>query len=120
LENQDKHNCLDLAKDIAEAANFAGSFTASPAASSTPHLYISVLATWPKHTIISQIWMKHFPFIPFLTSVSGGITMPLIAIQTRGDILSVAFSRDGKHIVSASAEPSVRVWMPQQVQSFSS
>ena len=41
---------LDLACDIGEVANFATYFAGSPAAESTPHLYISALATWSQDT----------------------------------------------------------------------
>jgi len=44
-----------LARDIGEVANFATYFTGSPAAESTPHLYISALATWPQDTALSEL-----------------------------------------------------------------
>ena len=36
----------ELAANIAEASHFARYFAANPPASSTPHLYISALASW--------------------------------------------------------------------------
>jgi len=43
--DQCQNSHLELAHNIGEAANFATYFTGSPAAESTPHLYISALAT---------------------------------------------------------------------------
>ena len=76
---------------------------------STPHLYISALATWSKDRFISQKWIKHFPFIHSLTDRSN-LTTPLMTIQTDDRISSVAFSKDGAKIVSGSLEKSVQVW----------
>jgi WD40 repeat protein len=67
------------------------------------------LATWSKHSFISQTWLKHFPSIPSLTHVSN-MTTPLMAIQTNSSIVSVAFSNDGAQIVSGSNDGSVHVW----------
>ena len=94
-----------LLQNILEAANFVKFFTASLAALSTPHLYISALATWSNHSFISQAWKKHFPLIPSLTYVSN-MTTPLMTIQTLNFIYSVAFSNDGIHIVSSSDDTS--------------
>ena len=98
-----------LLQNILEAANFVKFFTASLAALSTPHLYISALATWSKDRFISQKWRKYFPFIPSLTH-RGNLTAPLMAIQTNNRILSVEFSKDGDKIVSGSNDKSVRVY----------
>ena len=97
---------------IVDTANFVKYFTTSPAALSTPHLYISALATWSKDSFISQTWIKQFPFIPSLIHIRGNTTMPLMAIHAPANsyILSVAFSRDDSQIVSGSNEGVVQVW----------
>ena len=60
-----------LGAKCAEAANFASSFAASPASLSTPHLYISSLATWPRsHDYLG--WHVFFPRIPSFASVQSG------------------------------------------------
>jgi WD40 repeat protein len=100
---------LGLAANIAEAANFATYFTANPPASSTPHLYISALATWSTGSTISQQWREKFPHIPsYIHRKTSDV--PLMAIQTNTCILSAAFSSDGTRIVSGSEDKSVRVW----------
>ena len=88
---------LDLARDIGEAAYFMG----SPAAKSTPHLYISALATWSQETSLSRNWKNQFNRIPVFTYSQGSIDFPLMTISA-GGINGVAFSADGMQIVSGS------------------
>ena len=101
---------LELARDIGEAANFATYFTGSPAAESTPHLYISALATWSRDTSLSRNWKKQFSRIPVFTHAKGGIDLPLMTVSTSAPIMAVGFSSDGTRIVSGSVDKSVRVW----------
>ena len=98
-----------LAVDIAEAANFATYFTGNPPALSTPHLYISALATWSTGSILSQQWREQFHDIPSFTHKKAS-DVPLMVIQTGSWNSSVAFSPDGTRIVSDSDDNSVRVW----------
>ncbi|KAF5319337.1 hypothetical protein D9619_008898 [Psilocybe cf. subviscida] len=100
---------VGLAANILEAANFATYFRANPPALSTPHLYISALATWSTGSALSQQWKKKFPGIPAFTHRKPSDT-PLIKIQTGSSVKSVAFSSDGTHIVSGLLDRSVRVW----------
>ena len=99
------NNYSKLARDIGEAADFATYFTGSPASESTPHLYISALATWSKDTCLSRNWKNQFTRIPTFMHTKGSIDLPLMTAIT-----SVAFSSDGTRIVSGSHDKSVRVW----------
>jgi len=103
-------NYFELARDIGEAANFATYFTGSPAAASTPHLYISSLATWLQDTSLCRNWKKQFSQIPVFTHTKGRIDLPLMMIAAGSEINSVAFSRNGMQIVSGSGDGTVRVW----------
>ncbi|KAF5319683.1 hypothetical protein D9619_008889 [Psilocybe cf. subviscida] len=98
-----------LAANIVEAANFATYFRANPPALSTPHLYISALATWSTGSALCQQWKKKFPGIPSFTHRKPSDT-PLIKIQTGSSVNSIAFSPDDTHIVSGSDDKSVQVW----------
>ena len=101
---------MELARGIGEAANFATYFTGSPAAESTPHLYISALATWSQDTSFSQNWKNQFTRIPVFTHTKGRIGLPLMTVSAGSGIRAVAFSSDGMRIVSGSSDNSVRVW----------
>jgi len=100
----------ELAGDIGEAANFATYFTGSPASKSTPHLYISALATWSRDTSLSRNWKKQFTRIPVFTHAEGSVDVPLMTVSAGRQITAVAFSSDGTRIVSGSYDMSVRVW----------
>ena len=107
---QCENSFLDLACDIGEAANFATYFAGSPAAESTPHLYISALATWSQDTSLSRSWRSQFTHIPVFIYSQGSINVPLMTVSTGGRITSVAFSCDGMNIVSGSSDHSVQIW----------
>ncbi|KAG6834273.1 hypothetical protein H0H93_010738, partial [Arthromyces matolae] len=98
-----------LANHFAEAARFALYFSGSAASLSTPHLYISALATWPSNQEPCRTWRSHFPRIPAFENVAGN-EMSLMTIQTKSGVTSVAFSSDGSHIISGSDDHSVQVW----------
>ena len=99
-----------MAYDIGVAANFATYFTGSPAAESTPHLYISALATWSQDTSLSRNWKNQFTHIPVFTHVQSNIGLPLMKVSTGEAITDVAFSNDGTKIVSGGESYSVQVW----------
>src|SRR6267378_1393082 len=100
----------DLLEYLADAANFSNFFVGTPAKKSTPHLYISALATWYQHSPVWRHWRHHFAFIPSISLPKGTITVPLLSITTNTPIFCIAFSPDGNQIVSGSGDQSVRVW----------
>ncbi|KAF9475687.1 hypothetical protein BDN70DRAFT_813655 [Pholiota conissans] len=79
------------------------------AALSTPHLYISSLATWHPRSVLSQGWNIHFPGIPNFVHASEGRST-LMTITIGSDVNAVAISSDNKHIVSGSRDHTIRVW----------
>ena len=97
-----------MAQDIGEAASFATYFTGSPAAESTPHLYISALATWSQDTNLSRNWKTQFAHIPVFTHTQSSIGLPLMTVLAKGPVHAVAFSSDGTQIVSGLR--SLQVW----------
>ena len=102
----------NFAQDLADVANFATYFIASPAALSTPHLYISSLATWPKSSAVVEGWHKQFPLILSFRHINrkDSHTVPLVTMLTDSSVYCVAFSDDGSCIVSGSYDGSVRMW----------
>ncbi|KAF9481793.1 hypothetical protein BDN70DRAFT_875930 [Pholiota conissans] len=98
-----------LADNFGEAASFALHFSGSGAALSTPHLYISSLATWRPRSVLSQGWKIHFPGIPnFVHASEGRSTLMTITIGSQVD--AIAISSDNKWIVSGLYNKTVWVW----------
>ncbi|TFK17156.1 WD40 repeat-like protein, partial [Coprinopsis marcescibilis] len=100
---------LILAQKLSESASFALYFSASPASLSTPHLYISALATWAKPSGLYRHWRVQFPKIPDF-NIRGSQNPALKKIEVGSAVLAVGFSSDGTRIVSGSEDKSVRVW----------
>ena len=98
-----------MKEELAEAASFALYFSGHEGALSTPHLYISALATWPRDLKPCQGWRRHFPGIPRFVHGSLG-DMPLTTLAVGSAVLAVAFSSDDSQIVSGSWDKLVRVW----------
>ena len=99
-----------LSLQLTEAANFSTYFGASPAARSTPHLYISSLTTWSRDSTMYQMWKSQFSRGPSFKKTRGDRTVPLLTLQHESWVISAAFSSDGTRIVSGSQDQSVRVW----------
>ncbi|PPQ85245.1 hypothetical protein CVT25_010018 [Psilocybe cyanescens] len=96
---------------LLEAANFSTYFAGSPAAKSTPHLYISSLATWKPEFAWAQEWKNQFSLIPTFTH-NGRTNVPLLTIHVPGamEIYAVTFSMNGAQIASGSTDGFVRIW----------
>ena len=94
---------------LADAANFSTFFAGSPAAKSTPHLYISALSTWYQQSPVWTHWKHQFTFIPSIL-LKCAITVPLLTMTTNSLITCIALSENGDFIVSGSGDQSVRVW----------
>ncbi|KIK62100.1 hypothetical protein GYMLUDRAFT_198501 [Collybiopsis luxurians FD-317 M1] len=79
---------------------------------STPHIYVSALPFIPKHSKLQETYVSQFTN---LLKVCHGhrINWPhlqAVLQKDTGIIRSVAFSPDGKRIVSGSFDCSVRIW----------
>ncbi|KAF7349075.1 WD-REPEATS-REGION domain-containing protein [Mycena venus] len=79
---------------------------------SAPHIYISALALAPVESDVRKMFQSQFPN---LLSITRGqmekwpATIGVLEGHT-GPLFSVAFSPDGKQIVSGSADHTVRIW----------
>ena len=78
---------------------------------STPHLYLSGVPFLPKKSILSEHWEQKFPRI---AKVMGGQdNWPALQHSIRAhsrDVASVAFSSDGKRIMSGSEDKTICIW----------
>ena len=94
---------------LRDAERFVTTFCGTSTSWSTPHLYISALATWPPKQPLTRLWKPRFMNVPLVQT--RGIRNDLIVSKLVGsDIHSVAFSPDGSCIVSGSSDNTVRVW----------
>ncbi|KAN0107633.1 hypothetical protein V8E52_009952, partial [Russula decolorans] len=101
----------NIATFATDARKFATTF-GSVISQSAPHIYLSALPFTPEGSQISQ---KYLPQFPQLLRIESGKKATWPAIQNvleahTGGVLSVAFSQDGKHIVSGSKDETIRVW----------
>ncbi|KAF6759000.1 WD40-repeat-containing domain protein [Ephemerocybe angulata] len=99
-----------LARLCGEAASFALYFSGSPASPSTPHLYVSALATWHGREDICEEWRKYFPRIPGLTTRGARAGSTLMEINVGSMVGAVAVSGDGRVIASGAEDSLVRLW----------
>ncbi|KAF7374029.1 WD40 repeat-like protein [Mycena sanguinolenta] len=91
------------------------SFSQSPAMRSTPHLYISSLATELALTTVSdssalEKWRKHFPGLPLL-KYSGILQQrKLMTLTHTSEVFTVAMSPTSTHIVSGLNDSNMWIW----------
>ncbi|KXN87593.1 Vegetative incompatibility protein HET-E-1 [Leucoagaricus sp. SymC.cos] len=101
----------DVLDDAADAQQFIRVF-GGPISMSVPHLYLSALALSPTNSRIARKFTDKFHGFPKITSplnVSWPVMQGVIAGH-QGPIQFVAFSPDGKRIVSGSGDRAIRFW----------
>ncbi|KAG9090744.1 hypothetical protein FRC06_000894 [Ceratobasidium sp. 370] len=97
--------CLD-------AQGFASVFAASPAHTSTPHIYVSILALWNRdRPMWTQYGMRANGLVgaegPALNNRQSG---RVVSWEPPGVIHSAAVSHDGRRVVTCSFNMWMRVW----------
>ncbi|KAG9088264.1 hypothetical protein FS749_002321 [Ceratobasidium sp. UAMH 11750] len=99
----------ELAED---ASQFAHAFSSSPASRSTPHVYISMLSFWPRQKPVSKYYLRNLRSpVESMTSVVGRPGSMPLGIYDLGNIVKcVAFSADGRRLVSASFHRTIHIW----------
>ena len=84
----------------------------SPISQSTPHIYLLALPFAPKTSPVANHYLQLFQKTLHV-NVGKANEWPAIIGVFEGhtdSVMSVAFSQDGKHIVSGSWDRTIRVW----------
>src|ERR1700734_515255 len=104
-------HAVEISRSLTEAANFCVYFTGRSTIQSTPHLYVSSLATWGSESKLWRGWKKWFPGILSVKRTGKSGSALLMTVNGHTDAInSFAFSSDGTRIVSGSRDKSVLIW----------
>ncbi|EJF57233.1 WD40 repeat-like protein, partial [Dichomitus squalens LYAD-421 SS1] len=101
----------DSSKELLlDAISFIRRF-ANAIAQSAPHVYMSALPFSPAFSRVRTNYLPRFPFLPFVDRVRNGWPQDqAILSRHTAAIRSVAYSPDGRRIVSGSADTTLRAW----------
>ncbi|KAG8679842.1 hypothetical protein FRC09_018675, partial [Ceratobasidium sp. 395] len=101
----------DLQLLALDAYRFAAVVSASPILRSTPHIYVSALAFWPRSRPVSRCYL---PKISGLVEMTGTAVarqeLTPITISTHSQLRCVAYSNDGRHLASSHEDGSICIW----------
>ncbi|KIK01246.1 hypothetical protein K443DRAFT_662674, partial [Laccaria amethystina LaAM-08-1] len=99
---------------IEDAMKFVTTFF-QPISHSAPHIYLSALPMLPSDSLIAKTYSCHFTRV---VSFERGKQISWPSINSilqghRGTVKAIAFSADGKYIVSGSWDKTIRMWDAQ-------
>ncbi|KAG8695107.1 hypothetical protein FRC09_009393 [Ceratobasidium sp. 395] len=109
------HACSkDLRLLIQDAIRFVSVVSSSPVSDSTPHIYISALAFWPKSRPVTKHYLPRFSGLVKTTGTaleSHQLTPATLELPVTG-VWQPAYSPDGKHIafIPFDQENDVEIW----------
>ena len=111
---QGKKGCEDVLMFVRDWMKFVETFSGI-IGKSTPHLYLSALPFSPSNSIVARYLVDRFPGIAKVVvgqHCDWPRSQPVFQGHT-GWVTTVAFSPNGKHIVSGSYDRLIRLWDAQ-------
>ncbi|KIJ90658.1 hypothetical protein K443DRAFT_28955, partial [Laccaria amethystina LaAM-08-1] len=99
---------------IEDAMKFVTTFF-QPISHSAPHIYLSALPMLPSDSLIAKTYSCHFTRVVSFERGKQISWPPINSILQghRGTVKAIAFSADGKYIVSGSQDKTIRMWDAQ-------
>ncbi|CUA77010.1 putative WD repeat-containing protein all2124 [Nostoc sp, PCC 7120] [Rhizoctonia solani] len=98
-----------LALDI---RRFVSIFATSPISRSTPHLYISMLSSWPKSQPVTRYYAQRANGLPSITEIKAVERQfaLLSSIEPRCVVHSLAFAPNGTFFAAGTSNNTILVW----------
>ncbi|KDN47243.1 hypothetical protein RSAG8_03722, partial [Rhizoctonia solani AG-8 WAC10335] len=97
-----------LARD---ARRFVSMFATSPVSRSTPHLYISMLSSWPKFQPMAKCYTQRANGLPNIMEIKATERQPLLsAIPVGCAVYCVNFAPNGAFFVAGTSNYTILVW----------
>ncbi|CAE6514291.1 unnamed protein product [Rhizoctonia solani] len=109
LSMEHSERVMLLARD---ARRFVTMFATSPVSRSTPHLYVSMLSSWPDHQPITHHYLPQtndLVQIKRIASVERQLSL-LSSIPVGSQVFCVACSPDGKLIAAGTEDRRIVIW----------
>ncbi|CAE6445312.1 unnamed protein product [Rhizoctonia solani] len=101
-----------------DARRFVIMFATNRVSRSTPHLYVSMLSSWPKDRPIAQCYAQQATNLVLLKGIEAAERqLALLSLLPAGsDIYSVAYSTNGRLFAAGTTNGRVLVWDPVTIR----
>ncbi|CAE6481290.1 unnamed protein product [Rhizoctonia solani] len=108
----DIHGPLSTREFARDAWRFVSTFAGNPVSSSTPHIYVSMLASWPRRSPLGSCYTPRTRGLIKFEGSRMSRRQPLLLSVFTVDlgITCLSLSPDGAYIVSGAWDNNIRIW----------